>query len=151
MVRLSKYNKSHKEDVINKLVNELQNSCGNTGFPKKRLGAKKLLKLVSSVKLLLQKTLSVTYPVSENEEVSIHKNKNWYSTQGKHFDLSYNIHIGRAYEGLIHLGYLKEVKPGVSNGTRGLYLTKFAATEKLTGHFTLAELKEFPFLYPADP
>ncbi|SEL96637.1 hypothetical protein SAMN05444413_1302 [Roseivivax marinus] len=68
---------------------------------------------------------------------------------------SYDIHVGRAYRGLIELGYLKQTRDGYydrsggKNGKASSRITRYSATDKLVGLFTEDEQLAFPAVIPA--
>ena len=73
--------------------------------------------------------------------------------------LTYRIHIERAFEGLVELGYLEVTKFGFfdrrgrKGGTHTSRLSRYVASDRLLGLFTADELKALPAIIPsyADP
>ena len=134
------------ETVVEKLTTELNNHCTEYGF-KKRVKSK-LPNLKLSVKTLIGNVLVAESKHSGKGYASIHLNKNWYGDSTRYKTKhSYRIFVERAYRGLIHLGYLSQVKAGVSHGSRGLYLTRYRATSKLLNLFDPKSLIELPVLF----
>ena len=69
--------------------------------------------------------------------------------------LTYSIHIERAFEGLIELGYLEVSKLGYydrkgrKDGTPTSRLTRYVASDLLLNLFTLDEIGAIPALVPS--
>ena len=134
------------EPVVEQLTTELNNRCTEYGFEKRAKSKFPNLKL--AVKTLIGNVLVAASMHTGKEYASIHLNKNWYSDSTRYKTKhSYRIFIERAYRGLLHLGYLSQVKAGVSHGTRGLYLTRYRATPKLLSLFDSKSLIELPVLF----
>jgi len=134
------------ETVVEKLTTELNNHCTEYGFEKRVKSKRPNLKL--SVKTLIGNVLISENKVSGQGYASIHLSPNWYSDSTRYRTKhSYRIFVERAYRGLIHLGYLSQVKAGVSHGSRGLYLTRYLATPKLLNLFDSKSIIELPVLF----
>ena len=133
------------ETIVDRLVTELNTYFTQVG---KKQVKSKLPNLKQSVKTLIGNVLISENKVSEQGYASIHLSPNWYSDSTRYkTKLSYRIFVDRAYRGLIHLGYLSQVKAGVSHGSRGLYLTRYRATPKLLKLFDSKSLIELPVLF----
>jgi hypothetical protein len=132
--------------VVEQLTTELNNRFTEYGF-KKRVKSK-FPNLKLSVKTLIGNVLVAESKHSGKGYASIHLDKNWYSDSTRYkTKYSYRIFVDRAYRGLLHLGYLSQVKAGVSHGSRGLYLTRYRATPKLLKLFDSKSLIELPVLF----
>jgi hypothetical protein len=129
------------DDVVLQLVDELQDSSSA-----KRLRSERLEKLIRSVRRLVSDSISVYHETSNLFGfASIHKASGHYSSSRYSKGLSYRIHVKRAYEGLRKLGYLKEMKHGSFDGSKGL-LTRYQATLKLIGLFEGIDIRVLPVL-----
>ena len=134
------------ETVVEKLTTGLNDHCTDYGFEKRVKSKLPSLKL--AVKALIGNVLVAESKYSGKGYASIHLDKNWYSDSTRYKTKhSYRIFIERAYRGLLHLGYLSQVKAGVSHGSRGLYLTRYRATPKLLKLFDSKSLIELPVLF----
>ena len=133
------------ETVVDRLVTELNTYFTQVG---KKQVKSKLPNLKLSVKTLIGNVLISENKVSGQGYASIHLSSNWYrdSTRYK-TQHSYRIFVERAYRGLLHLGYLAKAKAGVSQGSRGLYLTRYRATAKLLNLFDSQSLIELPVIF----
>ena len=81
--------------------------------------------------------------LDQNGEANVAKSTGWCKLGRYNRHLTYRIHVKQAYEGLVKLGYLREIKRGVSEKGIGLCQTKYVATEKLRaliGPFQASEL-----------
>ena len=95
--------------VVDKLVEEVQNSC-----KKRRLGRNDLSKLRASVAKLVTDSVAITKGRKQRRWASIHKMAGHYTASRYHNpEITYRIHVERAYDTLIGLQYLTEVKAGV--------------------------------------
>ena len=129
------------DEVVLQLVEEIQNTS-----PARRVSGDGLRKLNRSVRKLVSDGLSAYNKTATLfGYASIHKNRNRYTTSRYSKRLSYRIHIARAYMGLIHLGYIKEMKKGYFDGFGG-FLTRYRATEKLRRLFADVDVRVLPVL-----
>jgi hypothetical protein len=132
-------------DDLVEVINRHQKDIGKRGMNKKDAH---LIRV--SVRKLVRDTLGVCFGCKRAGNASIHLNKNDYSN-GKLGDiLTYRYHVERAYSSLLNLGYLAQVKKGVSNGLVGKYLTRYRATPKLLAMFSTINSIELPAILPAD-
>ena len=115
-----------------------------TDKPKRSLKSDQLDMLKLSIRTILADSLSILFSKNACREASIHKAIGHYTKSRYCSDLSYKIHVKRAYEGLCELGYLFETKAGVSQGPVGKYLTRYIATEKLINLFDSETFKALP-------
>ena len=131
--------------VIDKLADEVMTMPDpKSGKPKRALIGDQLEMLKLSIRTIMAESLSILYTQNAYREASIHKRSGHYTKSRYCQNLSYKIHVLRAYEGLKALGYLYETKQGVSIGPVGKYLTRYIATEKLTKLFTTDEFESLP-------
>ena len=131
------------EQVVDHIVEEIQ------VFPDRRKLVKDLPKLTASVSKLIRDTVGLRLSRSRNQWASIHKGKAHYKKSPYISKFTYDIHIGRAYDGMIKLGYLNLVKAGASSGAVGRYLTRYEATDKLINLFGVKDLTTLSALLPS--
>ena len=112
------------EQIVDQIVDEIQADSS-------RKLVEDLPKLTASVTKLIRDTVGLRLGRSRRQWASIHKGKTHYTKSRYISKITYNIHIGRAYDGMISLGYLNLVKAGASSGIVGHYLTRYEATDKL--------------------
>ena len=112
------------EQIVDHIVEEVQADSS-------RKLVEDLPKLTASVTKLIRDTVGLRLGRSRRQWASIHKGKTHYTKSRYISKITYNIHIGRAYDGMISLGYLNLVKAGASSGIVGHYLTRYEATDKL--------------------
>ena len=121
-------------EVVDQLVEEVQTSC-----TKRRLGNGDLPKLSASVAKLVTDSVAITKGRKQRRWASIHKMAGHYTASRYHNpEITYRIHVERAYDTLIGLQYLTEVKAGVYSDTNR-YLTRYEATDKLIDLFSDVE------------
>ena len=127
---------THKRfhEVVDQLVGEVQANCA-----KRRLGKGDLPKLRASVTKLVTDSVAITKGRKQKRWASIHLNSLHYSaSRYQNPEITYRIHVDRAYNTLTGLQYLTEVKAGVySDANR--YLTRYEATDKLIDLFSDTE------------
>ena len=99
--------------VVDQLVHELQEHVWvKTGKAKRRLKGDGLEKLHYSVECLVRDCMAVVLQRKRKSEAAIRKGQYQYSANRPDKMLTYSIHIERAFEGLVELGYLKVTKKG---------------------------------------
>ena len=131
---MQKDTKNRFQIVVDQLVEEVQVSC-----KQRRLGEKDVPKLQASVSKLIADSVAITKGRKQRRWASIHLNSLHYTASRYHnSDITYRIHVGRAYETLVELKYLTEVKAGVYSETNR-FLTRYEATDKLIDLFSDAE------------
>jgi hypothetical protein len=119
------------ENAVILLTSLVQENCG-----KRRLGSADLPKLHKSIAKIISDSVAITKGRQRKRWASIHKASGHYSVSRYHdANITYRIHVTRAYETLIKLGYLAEVKKGV-NADGAKFLTRYEATDKLTDLFS---------------
>ncbi|QDI75221.1 hypothetical protein [Leisingera aquaemixtae] len=143
--------------VVDGLVEEIQGHQWNaTGKAKRRVRGEQLLKLRASVETLIRDSVAVVYQRKRKGEASVHLNRNWYGGEASPADLTYSIHVERAYQGMLELGYLEQTQRGVhdrqgrKNGSNRSRLTRFRATDHLISKFTAREQEVFPVIVPPE-
>ena len=128
------YNKRYNDKLENAVVflaNLVQQKCG-----KRRLGSADLPKLHKSLAKIISDSVAITKGCQRTRWASIHKASGHYSSSRYHdANITFRIHVTRAYETLIELGYLAEIKKGV-NAEGAKFLTRYEATDKLTDLFS---------------
>lgn len=121
-------------DVFNRLATEIEH------LRLRKMDSASFSKLAISVKKIVMDSVSISKGQNKQKWASIHLNKNHYvSSRYQNELITYRIHVERAYHGMIELGYLREVKPGVNTPTVK-YLTRYEATDKLVSLFKADEL-----------
>jgi len=113
------------EQIVDQIVEEIQANSS------RRKLVKDLPKLTESVTKLIRDTVGLRLSRSRSQWASIHKGKAHYKKSRYISKITYDIHIGRAYDSMINLGYLNLVKKGASTGIFGHFLTRYEATDKL--------------------
>ena len=132
---------SKLEMAIEFLVQEVQKHSG-----KRKLGSGDLSKLRKSIAKIISDSVAITKGHKRGRWASIHKTTAHYSVSRYHnADITFRIHVHRAYQTLIMLGYLAEVKKGV-NAEGAKFLTRYEATDKLIDLFTDNERIELKHL-----
>ncbi|MCA0996842.1 hypothetical protein [Alloyangia pacifica] len=141
--------------IVDEIVEEIQTHRWEaTGETKKQLRGDRLNKLRASVETLTRDSLGLVYQRVQKGEASIHLDGNWYSSSASPSELTRSIHIQRAYQGMLELGYLEQTKNGVydrqgrKDGTVRSRLTRYQATDRLIGKFTEEEQEVLPVLVP---
>ena len=142
--------------VVDNLVDELQDHVWlKTGKPKRRLKGDGLEKLHYSVECLIRDCMAVVLQRKRKGEASVRKGQHHYSANRPDHMLTYSIHIERAFDGLIELGYLEVSKPGYydrkgrKDGTPTSRLTRYVASDRLLSLFTTGEIEAIPALVPS--
>lgn len=141
--------------VVDQVVAKLQEHVWvELGKTKRRLAGTDLDRLSYSVECLIRDCVAIVLQRERKAEASIKKGHHQYDGSRPDKMLTYNIHIQRAFEGLIELGYIEISKPGYfdrkgrKDGTPTSRLTRYIATTKLLSHFTDNELKSLPAIIP---
>ena len=141
--------------VVDQLVDELQGHIwSETGKPKRRLKGDGLEKLHYSVECLVRNCMAIVLQRKRKSEAAIRKGQYYYSANRPDKMLTYSIHIERAFEGLVELGYLEVTKLGYfdrngrKDGTPTSRLSRYIASDRLLGLFTVEELKALPAIIP---
>jgi hypothetical protein len=142
-------------EIVDEVVEEIQEHIWReTGKPKRRVKGDQLQKLRVSVETLIRDSVAVTYQRQRVGEAMIHLKRNWYSSPACPSDLSHKVHIGRAYAGMLELGYLEVTKRGSydrsesSDGRPRNRLTRYRATDLLIDKFTEREQEVLPVMVP---
>ena len=156
--RDTRYHRFYK--VVDQLVHELQEHVWvKIGKPKRRLKGDGLEKLRYSVECLVRDCMAVVLQRKRKSEAAIRKGQHYYSSNRPDQMLTYSIHIERAFEGLVELGYSEVTKLGYfdrkgrKDGTPTSRLSRYVASDRLLDLFTEDELKALPVIIPsyADP
>ncbi|MDB0073527.1 hypothetical protein N9F00_02950 [Planktomarina temperata] len=143
-------------EVVDQLVDELQKHVWvKTGKAKRRVKGDGLEKLHYSVECLVRDCVAVVLQRKRKSEAAIRKGQYYYSSERPDQMLTYSIHIERAFEGLVELGYLEITKPGYfdrngrKDGTPTSRLSRYIASDRLLGLFTAKELKALAAIIPS--
>ena len=134
--------------AIDRLVGEILDVSNPDGSKSRKVKGPRLLSLRTSVEKLVRDSVAIQFNSARRNYASIRKGKDAYTKNRYSIGLSYRIHVKRAYEGMIALGYLREVKKGVSLGAHGLFLTRYIATDKLLGLLSGPDSIILPVLIP---
>ena len=113
------------EQIVDQIVDEIQADSS-------RKLVEDLPKLTASVTKLIRDSAGLHLTRARHQEASIHKGAGYYSSNRYNKTHTYRIHINRAFEGMIELGYIFVTKKGASDGSAGKFLTRYVATGKLT-------------------
>jgi hypothetical protein len=142
--------------VVDRLVDELQEHVWvKTGKPKRRLKGDGLEKLHYSVECLVRDCMAVVLQRKRKSEAAIRKGQHHYSSNRPDQMLTYSIHIERAFEGLVELGYLEVTKLGYfdrkgrKDGTPTSRLSRYLASDRLLDLFTKDEIEAIPAVIPS--
>ena len=129
--------------VVDQLVDELQKHVWvKTGKAKRRLKGDGLEKLHYSVECLVRDCMAVVLQRKRKSEAAIRKGQYHYSSERPDQMLTYSIHIERAFEGLVELGYVEVTKLGYfdrngrKDGTPTSRLSRYIASDRLLDLFT---------------
>ena len=143
-------------EIVDRLVDEIQKHVWvKTGKPKRRLKGDGLEKLHYSVECLVRDCMAVVLQRKRKSEAAIRKGQYHYSSERPDQMLTYSIHIERAFEGLVELGYLEVTKLGYfdrngrKDGTPTSRLSRYIASDRLLGLFTAKELKALAAIIPS--
>ena len=101
-------------EIVDLIVNELQDvrpEKGGKAVKRKSKGAR-FESLTYSVEKIIRDCVAVIFQRKRMQAASIPKSYSHYPADRDDKRLSYKITVKRAYEGMIALGYLKEVKKG---------------------------------------
>jgi len=141
--------------VVDQLVDELQEHVwAKSGKAKRKLKGDGLEKLHYSVECLVRGCVAVVLQRKRKSEAAIRKGQYYYSSERPDQMLTYSIHIERAFEGLVELGYLEVTKLGYfdrngrKDGTPTSRLSRYIASDRLLDLFTTEELKALPAIMP---
>ena len=152
-VREDRYKRFYQ--IVDDIAGELQAHVWHgSGKPKRKLRGDQLRKLRSSLETLIRDSVAVVYQRKRKGEASIQLNANWYAGPASPADLSYNIHVERAYQGMLELGYLEQTRKGVydrqvaKTGPSRSRLTRYSATDHLIDKFTEREQEVLPVIVP---
>ena len=142
-------------EVVDQLVDELQEHVwAETGKPKRKLQGDRLDKLRYSVECLVRNCIAVVLQRKKKGEASIKRGQYNYAGDRPDKWLTYNIHIERAFNGLVELGYLSITREGFhdrkgsKDGTPTSRLTRYVSTDQLLSLFADHELSVLPVIVP---
>ena len=142
-------------EVVDLLVDELQEHVwAETGKLKRKLQGDSLDKLRYSVECLVRSCIAVVLQRKKKSEASIKRGQYNYAGDRSDKWLTYNIHIERAFNGLVELGYLSITREGFhdrkgsKDGTPTSRLTRYVSTDQLLSLFADHELSVLPVIVP---
>ena len=133
-------------DIVDGIVEEIIRIPKERGGKSRILKGERLKALKLSVEKLIRDSIAIKHNRSRMSLASIRKGRDSYLPSRYNKHLTYRIHVERAYNGMIWLGYIDEVIKGASDGIYGKYLTRYKATNKLINLFTEDERKVLPVL-----
>ena len=125
-------------DIVDGIVEEIIRIPKDKGGKSRIVNGERLKALRLSVEKLIRDSVAIRHNRSRKSLASIRKGRDSYLPSRYNKRLTYRIHVERAYNGMIFLGYIDEVIKGVSNGVYGRYLTRYKATNKLIKKFLLS-------------
>ena len=143
-------------EIVDLIVDELQDARpekGGKAVKRKSRGAR-FESLTYSVEKIIRDCVAVVFQRKRIQAASIAKSYSHYPADRDDKRLSYKITVKRAYEGMIALGYIEEVKKGFFDRTFSIgrpsksALTRYEATSKLIDLFSEQEQKCLPALLP---
>ena len=137
--------------MIRKIAEDISKELLGNDSRRRKLRGNRLDNLIMSVEKLIRDSVSIRFSRSRMNLASIRKRPAAYTKGRYNSRFSYRIHVQLAYEGMCRLGYLEEVKAGVSHGPIGLYLTRYKATAKLIRCFREVELATLPVIAGPEP
>lgn len=136
------------------IVNEILDLKWNDGGVKRRLKGEHLNRLKYSVEMLVRDCVAIVSSKKRKGLAAIKLGRDAYGSQREDKNLTYSIHIERAYKGMIQLGYLKETSKGyyqrnleIKNNHKNR-LTRYEATDKLICLFSKEEQKALSVVVP---
>lgn len=125
-------------DIVERIVEEIIRIPKDKGGKSQIVNGERLKALKLSVEKLIRDSVAIRHNRSRNSLTSIRKGRDSYLPSRYNKHLTYWIHVERAYDGIIWLGYIDEVIKGASNRIYGRYLTRYRATNKLIKKFLLS-------------
>lgn len=141
--------------IIDEVVLEIQeHTWKKTNRRKRKLRAEALERLTYSVECLIKDCVAVVFQRKRKGEASVHLGQHHYPANREDKNLTYKIHVQRAYYGLLELGYIQVTKRGFYKRTNVLEestkskLTRYVATDKLLNLFTTDEQYALPAILP---
>lgn len=140
--------------VVDHVVEDILNLPDEQGLTKKRLKGDRLDRLRYSVETLIRDTVAIVLQRKRKGEAAIQLGQYAYGSSREDKNLTYDLHIKRAYEGMLRLGYIVQTKKGfyvrsqIGNGSIESKVTRYAATDMLIDLFTADEQKIFPVIVP---
>jgi len=143
-------------EVVDRLVDELQEHVWiKTGKPKRKVKGDQLERLSYSVECLVRDCMAVVLQRKRKGEAAVRKGQHHYPSNRPDKMLTYSIHIERAFEGLLELGYLEVTKfgyfdrKGRKDGTPTSRLSRYIASDRLLDLFTIDEIEAIPVIIPS--
>lgn len=141
--------------IVDQLVDEIQiNAVTTTGNAKRKLRNSQLAKLHYSVECLVRDCVAVVLQRERKGEASIKRGQHHYPGNRLDKMLTYSIHVERAFDTLLMLGYLRIASEGRynrdstdKNEPKGK-LTRFVAEDRLIQLFTDKEQTVLPAIIP---
>ena len=128
--------------IVDQLVEEIQDHVWiGTGKKKRRVRNADLAKLTYSVECIIRDCMVVVYGRKRAGETTIYRGQYYYGSSRPDQMLTYKIHIKRAFDGLLELGYLRITKDGfharepTSNNNITSQLTRYVAGSRLISLF----------------
>ena len=135
--------------VIDQLVDEVQALSGTGKIDAgRRVAGSAVLKLRVSISKLVSDTVSIRFSFRAKAQASIHLGKGHYKSTRYQQALSYRIHVKRAFDGMLSLGYLRIDKRGFHGEVGKSYLTRYSATPKLLSLFQGVDPRIRPVIIP---
>ena len=139
------------QSVVDEIVDQVQSLAG-TGYIKqsKKVTGKELIKLEYSVTNLVRDSVSIRLSSKSKPSAAIDLNSNRYTANQYQKQLSYKIHIQRAFHGMIALGYLRVTSKGYYGDEGNNLRTRYAATQKLLSKFEAIDRRILPTIIPPE-
>lgn len=140
--------------IAEHIVSEILNLNWKDGGIKRQLKGEHLKRLNYSVKTITRDCIAVIALRKKKGLATIKLGQYAYAAEREDTNLTFSIHVKRAYKGMVELGYLKEITKGyyARNKDKGITnksrLTRYQATEKLVNLFSQEEQKVLPVIVP---
>jgi hypothetical protein len=141
-------------EVVDTITDQVLCLPEDDGTVKKTLKGDRLDKLKHSVEILIRDAVAVVQQRKRKGEAVIHLGQYAYGSGREDPKLTYDIHVKRAYHGMLRLGFLRQTTRGVFDRTDRKYgrslsrLTRFVAGDTLIDMFTEEEQRTFPVIVP---
>ena len=107
-------------DIVDGIVEEIIRIPKDMGGKSRILKGERLKALKLSVEKLIRDSVAIKHNRSRMSLASIRKGRDSYLPFRNNKHLTYRIHVERAYNGMIWLGYIDEVIKGASSGLFGV-------------------------------
>ena len=119
-------------DIVDGIVEKIIRIPKDMGGKSRILKGERLKALKLSVEKLIRDSIAIKHNRSIMSLASIRKGRDSYLPSRYNKHLTYRIHVERAYNGMIWLGYIDEVIKGASSGLFGVSGPEYLETRYKT-------------------